>query len=72
MKTSKTISESGKKSKVKDSVNSKKVITNSRITEEDIREKAKEIYLQRLGRGEDGTAENDWSVAEKYFNDLEA
>jgi hypothetical protein len=72
MKTSKTISESGKKSKVKDSVNSKKVITNSRITEEDIREKAKEIYLQRLGRGEDGTAENDWSEAEKYFNDLEA
>jgi ubiquitin len=72
MKTSETISESGKKSKVKDSVNSKKVITNSRITEEDIREKAKEIYLQRLGRGEDGTAENDWSEAEKYFNDLEA
>jgi hypothetical protein len=36
---------------------------------EDIREKANEIYLQRLERGEHGTAENDWIEAEKLLRD---
>jgi hypothetical protein len=36
-------------------------------TEEQIREKAKEIYHQRLLRGEYGTAQEDWIKAEKLL-----
>jgi hypothetical protein len=73
MKNSKSISKSKKNDEGKDSVKSKKIIVvNSGTTEEDIREKANEIYLQRVEHGEDGTAETDWIEAEKYFSDLEA
>jgi hypothetical protein len=72
MKNSKSVSKSKKNDEGKDSVKSKKIIAvNSGTTEEDIREKAKEIYLQRVERGEEGTAETDWLEAEKYFSDLE-
>ena len=72
MKNSKSVSKSKKNDKGKHSVKSKKIIViNSGTSEEDIREKANEIYLQRVERGEDGTAENDWIEAEKYFSNSE-
>ncbi len=33
-------------------------------TEEEIREKAMEIYYERIARGEHGTAESDWHEAQ--------
>jgi hypothetical protein len=72
MKNSKSVSKSKKNDDGKDSVKSKKIIViNSGTSEEDIREKANEIYLQRIERGEDGTAETDWLEAEKYFSNSE-
>jgi hypothetical protein len=43
----------------------------SRDSQDEIREKANEIYLQRIERGEDGTAELDWIEAEKLLNESE-
>jgi hypothetical protein len=72
MKNSKSGRKSKKESKVKDSVKNKKVsIRNFAPREEDIREKANELYMQRLDRGEHGTAENDWIEAEKFLMDTE-
>jgi hypothetical protein len=64
------------KSKVKDNgdgIIKKSISTaiNSSPTEEEIREKAKEIYLQRIDRGENGNAEEDWLEAEKYLSNLQ-
>jgi hypothetical protein len=68
----KTVSKSKKKSDVDETVkNNNSTVINSSPTEEDIREKAKKIYLQRIDRGENGTAEDDWLEAEKYFINLE-
>lgn len=36
-------------------------------TEEEIREKAKEIYYERIARGEHGTPEGDWHEAEEIL-----
>jgi hypothetical protein len=36
-------------------------------SEDEIREKAKEIYHQRILRGEHGTAVEDWNNAEKLL-----
>jgi hypothetical protein len=36
-------------------------------SEEDIRAKAKEIYHERIAKGEHGTAEEDWHKAEAFF-----
>ena len=70
MKNSKSGHKSKKSIKTKDSVKSKKVIVSKYGPgEEDTREKVNEIYLQRLERGEYGTAESDWSEAEKYLID---
>jgi hypothetical protein len=72
MKNSKSVNKSKKSNDVKDSAKSKKVtVRNSVTSEADIREKANEIYHQRIERGEHGTPENDWIKAEKYFSDLE-
>jgi hypothetical protein len=72
MKNSKSISKSKKNPEVKDPVQNKNIIAiNHGTTEEDIREKANEIYFRRIERGEEGTAETDWLEAEKYFSDLE-
>jgi hypothetical protein len=38
-------------------------------TEEEIREKANEIYNQRIERGEHGTDISDWIEAEVYLRD---
>jgi hypothetical protein len=70
MKTSKEKSKPKKTSKVKEVVKNKKVkITKQGPTEEEIRDKAMEIYQQRINRGEHGTAENDWLEAEKSLRD---
>ena len=44
----------------------KKKVTSSRYvpSEEEIREKAREIYYERIVRGEHGTPEGDWREAE--------
>jgi hypothetical protein len=36
-------------------------------SEEEIREKAREIYYERLARGEHGTPEGDWREAEELL-----
>jgi intergrase/recombinase len=36
-------------------------------TDEEIREKAREIYYERISRGEHGTAEGDWHEAEELL-----
>lgn len=47
---------------------SKKSATGkSTPTEDQIREKAKEIYHQRILHGEKGTAVDDWNKAEKIL-----
>jgi hypothetical protein len=35
--------------------------------EEQIREKAREIYFERIARGKQGTAEDDWREAEELL-----
>lgn len=37
-------------------------------TEEEIREKAREIYYERISRGEHGTAESDWHEAKEILS----
>jgi hypothetical protein len=72
MKTSKAkaMSKPKKISKTGEAVRSKKVdISKSGPSEEEIREKAKEIYHQRIKRGEKGTASDDWHKAEKLLKD---
>ena len=54
-----------KTSETKKAVKSKKVSTSkSEPGEAEIREKAKEIYHQRIARGENGTPLDDWFKAE--------
>ena len=70
MKTSKAkaISKQKKISEAGEAVKSKKVTTSkSGPSEEEIREKAKEIYHQRIDRGEHGTALDDWHKAEELL-----
>jgi hypothetical protein len=70
MGTSKTkaVSKTKKTSKPVKTVKSKKVETKKSIPgEEDIREKAREIYLERVSRGEHGTPESDWLKAEQLL-----
>jgi hypothetical protein len=72
MKTSKTSNKSGKTSKDLGTVKSNKVtIINSVPSEEEIREKAKEIYHQRIDRGEYRTEVDDWLEAEECLKDSE-
>ena len=37
--------------------------------EDEIREKAREIYYERIARGEHGTPEDDWREAEEILRD---
>jgi hypothetical protein len=70
MKTSKakTIGKLKKISEAGGAVKSKKVTASkSKSSEEKIREKAKEIYHERIVRGEHGTAEDDWLKAEELL-----
>jgi len=52
---------------VKSERNSKLQISTGLPSEEDIRLKALEIYFQRVERGEERTAEEDWYEAEEYL-----
>jgi hypothetical protein len=70
MKTSnaKAISKPKKTSEAGKAVKSRKVTTSkSGPSEEEIREKAKEIYHLRIERGEDGTTVDDWLKAEELL-----
>jgi DNA primase large subunit len=44
------------------------IARKSKPSEEEIREKAMEIYIQRIERGEYGTPEDDWLEAEGLLN----
>jgi hypothetical protein len=70
MGTSKTKAESKtkKSSAPKKTVKSKKTESKKSIPgEEEIREKAREIYFERITRGEHGTPESDWLKAEQLL-----
>jgi hypothetical protein len=70
MKTSKvsSISKPKKISKPNEAVKSRKATAGkSKSSEEEIREKAMEIYIQRIEREEYGTAEDDWLEAEELL-----
>jgi len=70
MKTTKSIKGSKEVSKVKAPSKKKKISIEKYIpSEEEIREKANELYLQRMERGENATAENDWIEAEKLLRE---
>jgi hypothetical protein len=61
----KTVSKPKKASDAAKTVKQKKVATTKYIPGEDeIREKAREIYYERMARGEHGTPEGDWHEAE--------
>jgi hypothetical protein len=68
MKTTKTISKKGKTEKMEKTPANKKVnVRKEWPGEEEIREKAMEIYNQRIERGEHGNAESDWLEAERLL-----
>jgi hypothetical protein len=70
MKTSKakTVTKPKKTSEAGVPVKRKKVsVSKSLPGEEEIREKAKEIYNERIARGEHGSPESDWLEAEKLL-----
>jgi hypothetical protein len=70
MKSDKEKTKSKKKSRVNDEVKIKFNSSDKPLIDTDlIRKKANEIYLQRVERGEFGTAENDWTEAEKFFRE---
>lgn len=67
MKTSKTsqqkkVTASGKTVKTKKNLPGKYI-----PNEDEIREKAREIYYERIARGEHGTPEGDWREAEELL-----
>lgn len=67
MKTSKTsqqkkVTVSGKTVKTKKNLPGKYI-----PNEDEIREKAREIYYERIARGEHGTPEGDWREAEELL-----
>lgn len=70
MKTTKSKSKAEEVSKTKKAT---KRVKNKNVnfvpTEEEIRNKADELYHQRIERGESGTAEHDWREAEKLLRD---
>jgi hypothetical protein len=67
MKSAKETGKLNKKSKVKDPVLSTNKENKSGISHDEIREKANDLYLQRIERGEDGTPEDDWIEAERVL-----
>jgi len=70
MKTTKSVKNVGKVIRKEKAVRTNKVVErNKKPSEEEIRIKANEIYEQRIERGEQDTAENDWFKAEQYLSD---
>lgn len=78
MKTTKakTASKPKKTTKAGKAVKKKEVTTRRKIsviksgpTEEEIRQKAYEVYHQRLARGESGSSWDDWNKATELLKD---
>jgi hypothetical protein len=71
MKTTKakTISKPKKTSTAAKTTTTKKKAAPEKYvpTEDEIREKAREIYYERISRGEHGTPEADWREAEELL-----
>ena len=64
----KTVSKPKKTSDTAKTVKEKKVASAKYVPSEDeIREKAREIYYERIARGEHGTPEGDWREAEELL-----
>ena len=64
----KTVSKPKKTSDAAKTVKQKKVASTKYVPGEDeIREKAREIYYERIARGEHGTPEGDWREAEQLL-----
>ena len=61
-----------KKTAVKAATPKKTRTSNMKVTpsEDEIREKAREIYYERIARGEHGTPEDDWHEAESILKGL--
>ena len=67
----KTVSKSKKTSSSPKTVKQKKVVSAKYVPGEDeIREKAREIYYERIARGEHGTPEGDWREAEELLKGI--
>jgi hypothetical protein len=67
MKTSKPKTTSKpRKTSVANKTSKKKSVSSAKYvpSEDEIREKAREIYYERIARGEHGTPEDDWREAE--------
>jgi hypothetical protein len=63
-----TVSKTKRVNKVSNPVKSKKATSVKPLpSEEEIRIKAKEIYLRRIERGESGNAIDDWRKAEELL-----
>jgi len=70
MKTAKTktVSQPKKTASARKIPKSKKTPAGKYVpTEDEIREKAMEIYYERIARGEHGTPEDDWREAEELL-----
>jgi len=70
MKTTKSnaVSKPKKTSDAGNAIKKKKITTGKYVvSEEKIREKAMEIYYERIARGEHGTPEGDWHEAEEIL-----
>jgi len=73
MKSSKENSQLKKSSNVAKPAKSKIIVDNIPTpTHEEISQKANELYLQRIERGEHGSAEQDWINAEKALEESES
>jgi hypothetical protein len=72
MKSSKENSRPKKNSKVTKPIKNNIIIENKpAYTHEEIRQKANELFIQRIEIGENGTAEQDWINAEKALEESE-
>jgi uncharacterized membrane protein len=70
MKTTKTktVTKPKKTAATAKTSKSKKAVTKKYVpSDEEIREKAREIYYERIARGEHGTSESDWREAEELL-----
>jgi len=72
MRSSKDNSKPKNTSKGIKPVENKKIAENKTThTDEEIRQKANELYFQRIERGEHGSAEQDWINAAKALEESE-
>lgn len=71
MKSSKETGTLNKKSKAEGPALNANKENNPGLSHDEIREKAIELYLQRIERGEAGTPEDDWIEAEKLLTNSE-